>query len=287
MRRHVLWYGLAAGLLIVLFRLVEYRWLVLTHSFELYGALLAIIFAAVGIWVGLRLTTPKVVVEERIVLREVPGTVPQAPATDFSRDDDQVAALGVTPRELEILGLLAEGLSNREIAERLYIAQADLPEGEARIPLKAVHLNRCPALVELRHVSDGELDRFGLDRTRCLEHAALLAGFAWYGLTEVPFDSNASALMQTFYLVVTTLIMGLELLTVVNATLCAILGPGLALRGPDGSMHNAVQGMTTHYRFTLTCFSLGLICFMLSALLYSWMQFDWTLALPCTLLIGV
>ena len=44
--------------------------------------------------------------------------------------------------------------------------------------------------------------------------SALLAGFAWYGLTEVPFDSNASALTQTMYLVVTTLIMGLELLTV-------------------------------------------------------------------------
>mmetsp|Transcript_18999 Transcript_18999/g.48621 ORF Transcript_18999/g.48621 Transcript_18999/m.48621 type:complete len:243 (-) Transcript_18999:409-1137(-) len=115
--------------------------------------------------------------------------------------------------------------------------------------------------------------------------AALLAGFAWYGLTEVPFDSNASAVTQTMYLVITTLIMGLELLTVVNATLCAILGPGLALRGPDGSMHNAVQGMMTHYRFTLACFTLGLICFMLSALLYAWMQFDWTLAMPMTLLI--
>lgn len=133
MRRHVLWYGLAAGLLIVLLRLVEYRWLVLTHSFELYGALLAIIFAAVGIWVGLRLTTPKVVVEERIVLREVPGTVTQVPATDFSRDDDQVAALGVTPRELEILGLLAEGLSNREIAERLYVSENTVKTHASRL----------------------------------------------------------------------------------------------------------------------------------------------------------
>ena len=43
--------------------------------------------------------------------------------------------------------------------------------------------------------------------------AALLAGFAWYGLTEVPFDSNANAITQTLYLIVTTLIMGLELLT--------------------------------------------------------------------------
>jgi len=50
-------------------------------------------------------------------------------------------------------------------------------------------------------------------------------------------------------------------------------------------MHNAVQGMMTHYRFTLACFTVGLICFMISAWLYSWMQFDWTLSLPMTLLI--
>ena len=83
---------------------------------------------------------------------------------------------------------------------------------------------------------------------------------------------RASQVVQTLYLVVTTLIMGLELLTVVNATLCAILGPGLALRGPDGSMHNAVNGMMTHYKFTFACFTCGLLCFHVSALLYAWMQ---------------
>lgn len=138
MRRHVLWYGLAAGLLIALLRLVEYRWLVLTHSFEIYGALLAVIFAAVGIWVGLRLTTPRVVVEERVVVREIPGEVTGRsaglpPQADFSRDDDQVAALGVTPRELEILGLLAEGLSNREIAERLYVSENTVKTHASRL----------------------------------------------------------------------------------------------------------------------------------------------------------
>ena len=139
--------------------------------------------------------------------------------------------------------------------------------------------------VNMLRIRERELSYYTNNCLAISTSSALLAGFAWYGLTEVPFDSNASALMQTFYLVVTTLIMGLELLTVVNATLCAILGPGLALRGPDGSMHNAVTGMMTHYRFTLGCFTIGLICFMISALLYAWMQFDWTLALPMTLLI--
>jgi hypothetical protein len=121
--------------------------------------------------------------------------------------------------------------------------------------------------VNMLRIRERELTYYTNNCLAISTSSALLAGFAWYGLTEVPFDSNASAVTQTLYLVVTTLIMGLELLTVVNATLCAILGPGLALRGPDGSMHNAVQGMMTHYRFTLACFTLGLVCFMLSALL--------------------
>ena len=121
--------------------------------------------------------------------------------------------------------------------------------------------------VNMLRIRERELNYYTNNCLAISTSSALLAGFAWYGLTEVPFDSNADATVQTLYLVVTTLIMGLELLTVVNATLCAILGPGLALRGPDGSMHNAVEGMMTHYRFTLACFTFGLVCFMLSALL--------------------
>ena len=102
--------------------------------------------------------------------------------------------------------------------------------------------------VNMLRIRERELMFFTNNCLSISTSAALLAGFAWYGLTEVPFESDANVVVQTAYLVVTTLIMGLELLTVVNATLCAILGPGLALRGPDGSMHTAVAGMMTHYR---------------------------------------
>jgi len=139
--------------------------------------------------------------------------------------------------------------------------------------------------VNMLRIRERELSYYTNNCLSISTSAALLAGFAWYGLTEVPFDDNADVYTQTLYLVVTTLIMGLELLTVVNATLCAILGPGLALRGPDGSMHDAVQGMMIHYRFTLACFTGGIIFFMISALLYAWMQFNWELAVPMTLVI--
>jgi exodeoxyribonuclease-1 len=60
-------------------------------------------------------------------------------------------------------------LAPDEIADRLYVARADLPEGEQRVALKEIHANRCPALVELRHVSDSELARLKLDRGQAMQ----------------------------------------------------------------------------------------------------------------------
>ena len=129
MRRHVLLFGLVAGLLIALLQLIEYRWLVLAHSFEIYGALIAAIFAAVGIWLGLKLTTPKVVVQETVVVQEV---VVEAPR-EFVRDARQVEALGLTPRELEILEFIAAGLSTREIAERAHVSENTVKTHSSRV----------------------------------------------------------------------------------------------------------------------------------------------------------
>ena len=115
MRGHILLYGLVGGALIAGLRLIEYRWLVIEHSIEIYGGLVAAVFATVGIWLGLSVTRRT----ETVVIREV--LVP-APAT-FVRDQEKVAALGVTARELEILELMAAGLSNKELAERLFVSE--------------------------------------------------------------------------------------------------------------------------------------------------------------------
>ena len=115
MKKHVLIYGLLGGALIALLKVIEYRYLVIEHSIEIYGGLVAAVFAGLGIWLGLKLTRHT----ETIVVREV--EVP-APST-FVRNEQKLDALGITPRELEILGLIAAGLSNREIAERIFVSE--------------------------------------------------------------------------------------------------------------------------------------------------------------------
>ncbi len=115
---HVLLLGLIGGVLIAILRYTEYQFLVIQHSFEIYAALVAIIFAAFGIWLGIKLTKPR----ETIILREV--LVPaEPPTTPFTLNQPQLDALGITPRELEILTLIAQGLSNREIATRLFVSE--------------------------------------------------------------------------------------------------------------------------------------------------------------------
>lgn len=87
--------------------------------------------------------------------------------------------------------------------------------------------------------------------------AALLSGFAYNGIIQVDIPSEANDWLKTLYLCVTTAAMGFELIAVLNSTLCSMLGPGLALRGPDGSMHRAVDGLMLEYRLTFLFFTMG------------------------------
>ena len=122
---HTLIYGLCGGMLIVLLKLIEFRFLVVAHSIEIYGGLVAAIFAGVGIWLGLKLTKKK----EVVVVKEVP-----VPATrSFALNEQRLRDLGITRRELEILELIAQGLSNREIADKLFVSENTVKTHSSRL----------------------------------------------------------------------------------------------------------------------------------------------------------
>jgi DNA-binding CsgD family transcriptional regulator len=124
-KKHILIYGLCGGVLIAVLKLVEYRFLVVEHSVEIYGGLIALLFAGVGIWLGLKLTRKKEVVVFKEVL--VSTTAP------FVVNEGRLRELGVTRRELEILELIANGMSNREIAEKLFVSENTVKTHSSRL----------------------------------------------------------------------------------------------------------------------------------------------------------
>lgn len=129
MKKHVLLYGLLGGVLVVVLKFVEYRYLVIEHSVELYGGLIAVVFISLGIWLGLTLTRSKPAEPAETPPSVVTAPVAQSPEPDPARRE----ALGITRRELEILELIAAGLSNREIAERIFVSENTVKTHSSRL----------------------------------------------------------------------------------------------------------------------------------------------------------
>jgi DNA-binding CsgD family transcriptional regulator len=123
--KRVLLYGTIGGALIALLKIIEYQHFVRSYPTEVYGGLVALIFTAVGGWLGWRWNRQKeVVVVKEVRVRE------HGP---FVLDAEKLKDLGITPREHEILGLIAAGLSNREIGEKLFVSENTVKTHSSRL----------------------------------------------------------------------------------------------------------------------------------------------------------
>jgi DNA-binding CsgD family transcriptional regulator len=139
-KRQILLYGACGGLLIAALKFAEYRFLVLEHSLEIYGGIVAVVFAAVGIRLGQTLTRREVTV----VTERVPAAGP------FVRNDARVTELGITPRELEILEQIASGKSTKEIAEALFVSENTVKTHTSRLFDKLTVTRRTQAVQAAR-----------------------------------------------------------------------------------------------------------------------------------------
>ncbi|MBV9405252.1 MAG: response regulator transcription factor [Acidobacteriaceae bacterium] len=123
MKRHAVIFGLVGGLLIATLQYTQYRFVIIEHSVELYSALVAILFAAFGIWLGLRITHRRESIRETVVVREVLIPADAPAAKPFAPNTNRQESVGITARELEVLTLIARGFSNREIATQLFVSE--------------------------------------------------------------------------------------------------------------------------------------------------------------------
>lgn len=113
-------YGIGLGLLLIVLKLIEYQFLVRLHIFELYGTFIAALFMGVGVWAGLKLTKKA----------PAPPIIVQAPP---AFDEDKFRELGITPREQEVLALITQGLTNQEIADKLFVSLNTVKTHSARL----------------------------------------------------------------------------------------------------------------------------------------------------------
>ena len=114
--KNTILYGFSLALLLLLLRWLEFRFLVLDQSLDLYIGIIALLFTGLGIWLTLKLARPKtktVVIEKEVFI---------TPEAEFVRNESELEKLAISKRELEVLELMAKGMSNQEIAQQLFVS---------------------------------------------------------------------------------------------------------------------------------------------------------------------
>ena len=114
MKSKIILYGVVLGLLIMGLKFAEYRFLIHSHSSEIYAGLIALLFTVVGLWAGSKFVKNK----EVTVIKEVMVHAP----VDFTVNENNLKHFNISKREHEVLILMAEGLSNQEVADRLFVS---------------------------------------------------------------------------------------------------------------------------------------------------------------------
>ncbi|MBL8180092.1 MAG: response regulator transcription factor [Blastocatellia bacterium] len=136
MRRTIVIYGITMAALVGFLKFVEYKYVVRDIPLEFYIGLIAVMFTAIGIWAGLKLTRPKVV--------EVSGP--------FAMNEANLKSTGISKREYEVLELLAAGMSNQEISEKLFVSNSTVKTHVSSVLAKLDASRRTEAIAKAKNL---------------------------------------------------------------------------------------------------------------------------------------
>ncbi|MBA3681685.1 MAG: DNA-binding response regulator [Bacteroidetes bacterium] len=145
--KHILIYGFSLALLLLILKWLEYRFVIISHTFEIYVGGIALIFMGLGIWLALKLSKPKiqtVVIEKEVFVNT---------NANFVFNEVEMEKLNISKRELEVLQLMSAGLSNNEIAEKLFVSLNTVKTHSSRLFEKLDVKRRTQAIEKAKRLS--------------------------------------------------------------------------------------------------------------------------------------
>ncbi|WP_456459405.1 response regulator transcription factor [Reichenbachiella sp.] len=134
MKKSAVFIGLSVGLLLTLLNALDYFHLVRVLSFEFYAAGVGLLFMALGIWAGIKLS----------------GSKKELAAPQVSIENGK--KINLSDRELDVLVELNNGLSNQEIADKLFVSLNTVKTHISNLYLKLHAKRRTQALAKAKEL---------------------------------------------------------------------------------------------------------------------------------------
>jgi DNA-binding NarL/FixJ family response regulator len=144
--RHIGVYGLSIAVLVFLLKWLQWNFLIVDNSLDIYIGLIAVLFTVLGIWIALQLTrgrkaNAEVVMQERII-----------ESAPFNVDQLELEKLKLSPREYEVLQLMVKGYSNAEIAESLFLSLSTIKTHASNLFVKMDVSSRTKAIEKAKRL---------------------------------------------------------------------------------------------------------------------------------------
>ncbi|AXY78490.1 DNA-binding response regulator [Paraflavitalea soli] len=149
----IILYGISLAALLFVLRWLQLRFIIFDHAFEVYAGAIALIFTGLGIWLAMKLSKPKirtVVVEKEVFIHQ---EVPALPKTEFTLNEKALHQSGISKREMEVLHLIAQGYSNQEIANHLFVSLNTVKTHSSNLFLKLDVKRRTQAIEKAKRLS--------------------------------------------------------------------------------------------------------------------------------------
>lgn len=148
--KSILLYAVSLVVILIALQVLQYKLLLVNHAYELYILCIAIVFTGLGIWLALKLMKPKTEIKTMVV--EKPVLVKEFSEAELKKIEKQIQQLGISNREMEVLQLMAQGLSNQEIADRIFLSLATVKTHSSNLFEKLDVKRRTQAIEKARQL---------------------------------------------------------------------------------------------------------------------------------------